>query len=441
MSTPLFDGIRKYADKGVSSFHTPGHSAKAPFIDKVLRAELDLTELAETGSLYDGNDIIEQSERLMSELFGTKKTLYSGGGCTLCIQTMLRLCARPGGKIVAGRNIHKSAVNAMALLGLEPVWIYPDNSAGDGFNGRITPQSVEKALSENAGACAVYITTPDYFGVISDVEGISRVARKYSVPLLVDNAHGSHLIFFDMHPIQRGADMSACSLHKTLPVLTGGAVLNIGNSRYVDFAKQAMADFGSTSPSFLTLSSLDLCGEWMKNEGRAEFERLSLVNEVMTNMALKRGAATAVGECDPVRLCINTAELGMSGDMAYQYFRERLIEPEMHDGSKTVFILTPFNTDEDLERLYNAIDGLEQVGEPLNEDKRLFKPRVALSLREAFMAEKIVLPVDKAIGRVAAQSVCSCPPGIPPVMAGEIVDKDIALLLKDYGFDYLNVVK
>lgn len=441
MATPLFDGIRKYADEGVSSFHTPGHSANAPFMDRVLRAELDLTELAQTGSLYDGNDIIEQSEQLMSELFGTKKTLYSGGGCTLCIQTMLRLCARNGGKVVAGRTIHKSAVNAMALLGLEPVWVYPEKNAGEGFNGRITPQSIEKALEANSNVCAVYITTPDYFGVISDVEGIANVAKKYSVPLLVDNAHGSHLIFFGKHPIQRGADMSACSLHKTLPVLTGGAALNIGNSRYVDFAKQSMADFGSTSPSFLTLASLDLCAEWMKNDGRAEFERIALVNEVMTNMALKRGVLTAEGECDPTRLCINTAPLGMSGDMAYRYFRDRLVEPEMHDGSKTVFILTPFNTDDDFERLYNAIDDLKQVGAPLIEDSRLFKPAVALSLREAFMAEKIILPTDEVIGRVAAQSVCSCPPGIPPVMAGEIIDRDIALLLKDYGFDYLNVVK
>lgn len=441
MATPLFDGIRKYADKGVSSFHTPGHSGNAAFLDRVLTSALDLTELPETASLYDGNDIIAESEALMAQLFGAAKTLYSGGGCTLCIQTMLRLCARDGGKIIAGRTIHKSAVNAMALLGLEPVWLYPEMNAGEGFSGRITPQSVEKALRENSDVCAVYITTPDYFGVVSDIEGIARVAKKYSVPLLVDNAHGSHLIYFNMHPIQRGADMSACSLHKTLPVLTGGAVLNIANGRYADLAKQAMADFGSTSPSFLTLASIDLCAEWMKNEGRAEFERLALVNEVMTNMALKRGALTAQGECDPTRLCINTAPLGMSGDMTYRYFRDRMVEPEMHDGSKTVFILSPFNDDDDLERLYTAIEELEQVASPIAEDSRLFRPTAALSLRQAFMAEKVVLPIDKAVGAIAGQSVCSCPPGVPPVMAGEIIDKDTARLLKDYGFEYLNVVK
>lgn len=441
MATPLFDGIRKYADEGVSSFHTPGHGANSPFMGKILRAELDLTELPETASLYDGNDIIEQSERLTARLFGAEKTLYSSGGCTLCIQTMLRLCARDGGKVVAGRNIHKSAVNAMAFLGLEPVWVYPEKNAGDGFNGRITAQGVEDALKENSDVCAVYITTPDYFGVISNVNEIARVAKKYSVPLLVDNAHGSHLIFFDMHPIGRGADMSACSLHKTLPVLTGGAALNIGNGKYIDSAKQAMADYGSTSPSFLTLSSIDLCREWMENNGRVEFERLALVNEVMTNMALKRGAVTALGECDPVRLCLNTAPLGMSGEVAYRYFRDRMVEPEMYDGSKIVFILTPFNTEKDLERLYGAIEDLEKIGDPIAEDIRLFKPSVAIPLRQAFMAEKMLLPIDEAVGRIAGQSVCSCPPGIPPVMAGEIIDKDIALLLKDYGFNYLNVVK
>ncbi|MBR5272325.1 MAG: aminotransferase class V-fold PLP-dependent enzyme [Clostridia bacterium] len=441
MTTPLFDGIRKYADKGVSSFHTPGHSANAPFINKIMTAELDLTELSETASLYDGGDIIEQSEKNMADIFGAKKSLYSGGGCTLCIQTMLRLCAKNGGKIIAGRTIHKSAVNAMALLGLEPVWIYPEQNAGEGFNGRITASAVEKALIDNSDVCAVYITTPDYFGVISPVHEIAQVTRKYSVPFLVDNAHGSHLIYFDKHPITRGADMSACSLHKTLPVLTGGAVLNIGNSDYINFSKQAMADFGSTSPSFLTLASLDLCTEWMKSEGEAEFSRLELVNEVMTNMALKRGALAAEGECDPVRLCIDTSPLGLDGNAAYRYFRDRMVEPEMHDGTKTVFILTPFNTERDFERLFTAIEDLEQVGAPILHENRLFRPAVAMSLREAFMAQKITLPIMQAVGKVAAQSVCSCPPGIPPVMAGEVVDMDTALLLKDYGFDYLNVVK
>ena len=441
MATPLFDGIRKYADKAVSSFHTPGHSANAPFINKILTAELDLTELKETASLYDGGDIIEQSERNMAEIFGARRSLYSGGGCTLCIQTMLRLCAKNGGKVIAGRVIHKSAVNAMALLGLQPVWVYPEQNAGEGFSGRITAQAVESALEQNSDVCAVYITTPDYFGVISPVHEIAQVARKYSVPLLVDNAHGSHLIYFDKHPIARGADMSACSLHKTLPVLTGGAVLNIGNSDYIDFSKQSMADFGSTSPSFLTLASLDLCAEWMKQKGQEEFEQLERINEVMTNMALKRGALIAQGECDPVRLCIDTSQLGMDGNTAYQYFRSRMIEPEMHDGTKTVFILTPFNSERDFERLYSALEELEQVGEPIAYENRLFRPEVSMTLRDAFMAPRIALPIMQTVGRVAAQSVCSCPPGVPPVMAGEVIDADTALLLRDYGFEYLNVVK
>ena len=437
----LYDGLFKYSEKRISSFHTPGHSGNANFIKKLLDLKLDLTELPDTASLYDGGDLIEESEKRMAEIFSARKTLYSAGGCTLAIDAMLRLCAFPEGKVIAGRNIHKSAVNAMALLGLSPVWIYPDNSGGDFFTGRIDEKSVEKALSENSNVCAVYITTPDYFGVISPLHKISEVTKKYNVPLIVDNAHGSHLVFFPkMHPLSRGADMSACSLHKTLPVLTGGAALNIANKSFCDGAKQAMADFGSTSPSFLTLSSIDLCLDYMKTRGKEDYIKLSETVKELKKTAEKCGFKMPLGECDPVRLTLNTASLGVRSDEAYKYFREKMIEPEMSDGKRTVFILTPFNTDTDIERLFDAIRNFPLGNTPYVKEEA-HKPCAAMPLREAFISESVRIKTACAVGRIAAKSVCSCPPGVPPVIAGEIIDDFTAEILIRYGFEYINVVK
>ena len=118
------------------------------------------------------------------------------------------------------------------LLGLEPAWVYPQRDAEERLIGRIAPEDVAAALQRESDICAVYITSPDYFGVMSDIEGIAEVAHAHGVPLLVDNAHGAHLRFLrgedgrSLHPMQLGADLCCDSLHKTLPALTGAALLH-----------------------------------------------------------------------------------------------------------------------------------------------------------------------------------------------------------------------
>ena len=63
--------------------------------------------------------------------------------------------------------------------------------------------------------------------------------------------------------------MAACSAHKTLPVLTGGAWLQINDSRYLEGVKEAMSLFGSTSPSYPVMASLDLCRAWRGGRQKA----------------------------------------------------------------------------------------------------------------------------------------------------------------------------
>ena len=163
------------------------------------------------------------------------------------------------------------------------------------------------------------------------------------------------------------------------------------------------------------------------------------VNE-LKNAAKKRGFEMPLGECDPVRLTLNTASLGVTGEEAYKFFRQRLIEPEMSDGKRTVFILTAFNTNLDFERLFDAIESFPR-GNALYAKDEVNKPKAAMQLREAFTAKSVRVRTEDAVGRIASQSVCSCPPGVPPVIAGEIIDGSTRDVLISYGFDYLNIVK
>lgn len=428
MSAPLYEALRNHCAIGRAPFHTPGHKGNPSALPGDL-FHLDLTELPDTGSLYDGGGPIERAEALAAALFGTARTCLSAGGCTLCIQAMFRLAIPRGGRVLCTRNAHRSAVGAMALLGIEPVWAMPEDL-------------ISAIEARSADVRAVYVTSPDYYGRLLDIAAISAACRKRSLPLLVDCAHGAHLMFTEprLHPLLSGASMTADSAHKTLGVLTGGAWLNIADPRFAEDAKAAMALFGSTSPSFPVLASLDLAREWLEKHADA-FPVLQERVEKVRRLARSRGISSPEGPCDPARLTLETASIGLTGTRAADLLRAAGVEPEYADRSYVVLIATPFNTEEDFLRLERAIR-LLPAGEPLPRISTFpALPPVVLSLREAVLSDSRPVPVSQAAGKVAADIVCPCPPGIPIVMPGEQITIEAAEFLRNYGILKIKVIK
>lgn len=435
-NTPLYTALREHFEKKQASFHTPGH--KGRFLPKDLY-DLDLTELPDTDSLFESDGCIRAAEEAARELFYSRATYFSAGGCTLCIQAMFRLAAPQGGKVISSRVIHRSAVNTMALLGIEPVWVRPRPDAGPCLAGRLHLEDVEKALAENPDAKAVYVTSPDYYGVLADIQGLSAVCHAHGVPLLVDNAHGTHLALLGKHPLALGADLTACSAHKTLPVLTGGAFLNIGDteiSRKLNFAeraKEAMALFGSTSPAYPVMVSLDLARAWAMEQGKEAWEELAVRMAKIKEIAREKGLLLPLGETDPTRLAIGTLPAGMTGEEAGDFFREKGVEPEHEDGGYLVCIATPFNTEEELDRLEMAVKALPDACTEAEETPALPSlPPVRRMPREAVLAFQEAVPLEKAVGRVAGEAACPCPPGVPIVMPGEEITAECAAFLAKY---------
>ena len=438
---PLFNALNNHKLFKRSSFHTPGHKNNAiNFYGNLL--DLDYTELPDTDSLYEPKGAILEAERLAAELFGVQRTAFSAGGCTLCIQAMLRLVSQNGKKIICGRTIHKSAINTMVLLGLEPIWVSPCRNAGEFLPGRIQSEDIKSALEKHRDAIAVYVTSPDYFGVISDIESISKECHKFNVPLIVDNAHGSHLMFLEerLDPIKLGASMTACSGHKTLPILTGGAWLNINDYRFVTHVKEAMSFFGSTSPSYPIMVSLDLCRLWLKSEGKESFLELKIKVSEIKQLILNKGMRLPNGVCDPVRISFSPVNIGYTGIEMAEILRDNGIEPEYANDAYVVLIATPFNRDEDFKKLREAIINLKEK-RPLHLNEYTpFLPELKLSPRKASFSKSKIVRIESAVGLVAAETLCPCPPGIPIVMPGEIIDRNCIELLLNYSYSFIKVV-
>ena len=443
-SDTLYSKLKEYVNKGYSSFHTPGHKCADFFPDDLL--SLDLTELPETDALYEADGIILETEKKLAHLFSAKYSLISAGGCSLAIQAMLKLASDCGKKILMARNSHRTAINAAALLGLEPVWLCP-KSEGNLFTGRISPNDVEKALEANREITACYITSPSYYGELCDIKKIANICHRHNVLLLVDNAHGSHLAFMEkkLHPILLGADMSACSLHKTMPVLTGGAVLNINNEALIPYAKRSMSLFGSTSPSYPIMASIDLCCEYMQNsDGITQYRQLEERIDKIKRLAENHGAVQPTGLCDPLRVSVNTSVFGITGTKQIEYFHRHMAEPEFCDGHNAVFICTPFNSDTDLSRLENAIVELTSLSaKNYNIESINFYslPDKAMSLREAVLSHSETVRLSEAHSRIAADTACPCPPGIPLIMPGEIINEEVVKQLRSCGFTEIQCIK
>ncbi len=432
---------------GRSSFHTPGH--KGNFFKSRDLLSLDFTELPLTDSLYEASGIITELEKNIKKLYNSKYSLISCGGNTLCVQTMLRLATKKGKNVLCDRLLHRSAVSAMALLDINPVWIRRNFGKESLLYEKINIESLKRHLNSNKSFNAFYTTSPSYHGILQDIKGISDLCAAYSVPVLVDNAHGSHLMFTskNLHPIANGASLCADSAHKTLPVLTGGAWLHINDNKFIKCSKNAMALFGSTSPSYPIMASMDICLSWLASYALEKFLNLESRVKNIKNLARDVGIYVPSDEIsDPTRIVLGTWKIGYSGYEFREYLYKYKIEPEMCDEKYVVLIATPFNNKEDWKRLKKAILSAKPKS---NCVKNLYEesfvsgdlPEIKTSIREAVMHEGIYVDVDSSKNRIAADIVCPCPPGIPIVMPGEKIGEAECEALKRYGILEIYVLK
>ena len=443
MNTPIYDFVKEYLEKGTVRLHMPGHKGSP-----LLGCEpLDITEIKGADDLYHAQGIIRQSEENATQLFGAKRTFYATGGSSQCIGAMVYLAMLEGKKgqpILAARNAHKAFLHTCALLDLEVRWIYPEEEISL-CSCPISAQQLENILnSMEVLPFALYITSPDYLGGMADIKGLSEVCKKYGIPLLVDNAHGAYLRFLSksLHPLDLGADMCCDSAHKTLPVLTGGAYLHIGRNALPSFegnGKNALALFGSTSPSYLTLQSLDVCNRIL---AESYGEKVTFACKKITQLALQlQDKGYLLQNFEPLKLVLEGAKMGITGYELAEFLRESGIEPEFADADHLVLMFTTENGDEAFEKILSAFPPI--IPKALEDGKTTLPPRgeQAMSIREAMFARRVTIEVEHALGRVCATPAVSCPPAIPIAISGERITEEMIGLFLLYGIEEIDVVE
>ena len=447
MTTPIVDFVRSYAQSGTARLHMPGHKGQS-----LLGFEpLDITEIRGADELYAPEGIIAESEANATRLFGTAHSYYSTEGSSQCIRAMLFLAlqnAPQNGKrpvLLAARNAHKGAlcscpVTAEALTG-----------------------ALHALAQQGISPFGVYVTSPDYLGGVQDIPALAAVCRAQGVPLLVDNAHGAYLRFLpqNCHPIAQGAAMCCDSAHKTLPVVTGGAYLHLAHDAPVQdeaAVRGALALFGSTSPSYLILQSLDVCNAVLAGDYPRRLAQCCAALEGLRRSLNKAAAArqcplplaVAGAQQEPMKLTLDAAALGCTGTALAESLRRAQMECEYADPRYVVLMFTPENPPQDYTRLQTALEqllaavpaGLPRPENRAGEFAALQQQAVQrCTIRQAVLGAQVRVPVHKALGRVCAMPTVSCPPAIPVAVSGEEITPAAIALMQRYGIEELSVLR
>ena len=426
--TPLYDSLLHLAQANTLQLNMPGHHGKPLAVEGLWPSALDFTENGSTGDLFgSGGDAIEEAEQLWAKAVGMDQCLFLTGGSTQGVHTGLALLAGIGGHVALDRGSHRSAYNALGLLDLTPHYLPRPWLEEEGVTGPIQPETVEDTLRHHPEIKTICITSPTYYGVLSDLPAIGAVCRRHGARLMVDGAHGAHLPFLGYTGYQ-AADVVVLSAHKTLAA-PGQSALLLARGMDMDTLRQVGSVYGSSSPSYVMMAALDVVRAHMEGAGGLAYRQAAQRTD---RLRLRYPSLRPAGlELDPTRLVLCCGD----GDRLAASLREQGVYPEMSDVGHVVLILTGADTDRDEARLCQALEQCWQPGTPSRCPPPPPPPPQVLTPRQALFAPRRRVAWEACAGQVAAVQLAPYPPGIPVVAPGEKLEKKHLVYLEEMGYN------
>ena len=444
----LYDKLLQYQSSEMYPFHMPGHKRrKDDFANPFL---IDITEIEGFDNLHHAEGILKDAQDRAAALYHSEETYFLVNGSTSGILAAVSACMTRGGKILMARNCHKAAYHAAYLRGLDIEYLYPEKEDIFGINGGIHEDIVEKALEEFQDIQAVMITSPTYDGVVSNVEKIAQIVHRKGIPLIVDEAHGAHFGFHEYFPkssVEMGADLVIHSLHKTLPSLTQTALLHVNGNRVDRECLRRFLDiYQTSSPSYVFMAGMDSCVCLLEKRGGELFESLRRNLEVFYKQTESLGCIylanhglmgkSGIHDFDRSKLVISARNAGFTGNQLANLLRNRYhLELEMAGGSYGLALTSISDTEEGFLRLSEALKEIDACLEnkieknteksTLTIEDIVIKNEVWCRIHEALESPGESVLLEKAEGKICREFVYLYPPGIPMLVPGEIISREV----------------
>jgi len=453
--------IEKYTE-AIISFHMPGHkNGKLRLIQDPYR--IDVTEVEGTDDLHHPQGIIAEAMKRITSIYGSGKSYMLVNGSTGGLLAAISGVVREGDRLLIGRNCHKAVYNAAMINRLPLSYLYPAYDGASMIYGSIEPEEVKKALEEANGKIkAVLVTSPTYEGLVSNIVEISKIVHEYGAVLIVDEAHGAHFAFSNKLPesaLLSGADIVIQSTHKTLPCFTQTGLLHVSkeaiHSGRIDLKRieKYLSVFQSSSPSYIFMTSIDEGTRYMENH-KQTFDRL--ISEIQSMKKTfnekqlpiryldKKLEIARKASIDPLRLTyvIDRQVVNISGWKLADILRHVYhIQVEMASNAYMTAIATIADSGKDIKYLEECIIHILGQHQRSSTEEVLVKedgfgwefinrrPEMVTDLFRANQAEGKNLLLEEAEGKVAKEFIIPYPPGIPLVVPGERITREIIRFL------------
>lgn len=476
MKDRLYESLRAYGESDYYPFHMPGHKRNPLGGPMAGIYKLDITEIDGFDNLHQPEGILKKAMERAAALYGSEETYFLINGSTAGILSAVSAIAGRGKKLLIARNCHKAVYHAAFLNRLEIEYIYPPIVREFGMAGGISAPQVEESIRASAARngiplteishliAGVVITSPTYDGILSDVSEIVKKVHSYGIPIILDQAHGSHFGFHPEFPesgVKEGADLVIHSLHKTLPAPTQTALLHrSGALTDGSLLRKYLRIYQSSSPSYVLMAGIDSCLDLIREEGNERLEKLlshrralwqqtkhlkyiriypSLVENPdgrwEENGTDGYDSDRHVRDAEPGRLVISVRGSDITGKELYDKLRDTYhLQMEMYGWDYVTAICSMMDEREGFLRLGSAleeIDGKLSKGEE-SDWGELPRPEAVLSVFEAYTTEGEYLALKESEGRISAEFVNLYPPGIPLLVPGERINLSVISVLECY---------
>ena len=446
-SAPIYEALEHFRKNRIVPFDVPGHKRGRgnPELVELLGQQcvgLDVNSMKPLDNLCHPVSVIKEAEELAAEAFGAANAFLMVGGTTSSVQSMVLSVCKKGDKIILPRNVHRSVINAIVLCGAIPVYVNPDMDNRLGIALGMKVSQVKRAVMENPEAVAVLVNNPTYYGICSDLRSIVEIAHSHEMKVLVDEAHGTHFYFGDNLPLSAmaaGADMASVSMHKSGGSLTQSSFLLLGPDMNEGYVRQIINLTQTTSASYLLLASLDISRKNLALRGKAEFAKVIALAEYARGEINEIGSYYAytselingdsIFDFDKTKLTVNTLGIGLAGIEVYDILRDEYdIQMELGDIANILAYISIGDRNREIERMVSA---LAEIKRKYKKDgtgmfsQEYISPQVEVSPQSAFYAQKELLPLRAAEGRICGEFVMCYPPGIPILAPGEQITAHI----------------
>ncbi len=447
--TPYVDALDDYADRIPARLHVPGHKG-GPGADPGLMGAIGERALAmDVPALTHGIDVgvdptpFEEAQLLAAEAWGARRAWFLVNGASQGNLAAGLALAHQGDEVVVQRNAHSSTIDALVLSGLRPTFVSPEIDAELGIAHCLTPETLEAALAVTPRAVAAWAISPTYFGAAADVRSLAEVAHGRGVALIVDEAWGAHMAFHEdlpEHALSAGADLVISSTHKIVGSLTQSAMLHLGYGAGLigeDTVDRAVTLTESTSPNSLLFASLDAARRQAAVHGRELLEyTMAALAEARAQIRAIEGldvlderlaGRPGVFGYDPLRLAVDVRGIAASGYELATMLRE-IDDINLELYGQNVIVAVFGMGERRLPEARRLVEGLREAARRVGLDPRGASAsfasvppwgELAMTPREAYLGDQEVLPAEQAVGRIAAESLATYPPGIPNVLPGE----------------------